>query len=932
MNIFKSDKKVKRPVVKLSVFIFLIIFVFAIIISIVEFEIELFKAIDSIKNSITTTKQEIEIENVIDTSINDLISYFNSTQSKITSDYINGHGHSRKELNNVSSMSFDDDIYFIDNDGRIFTSTGAPKYDFSSLDLDSVEDEKMFFDETSLIYVIRLQDGLLIDRATEASDVSLEIDKNSVSRQNTIIVNKDGVITDAFDEKLLDTQLPALNMDTIRTDGKIDSHLITVGNEIYNIYIAEKIGDYYLVSYYSIIDILSATVRRGIFPLSIFVLVSVLALLLFGRLLKETDEEIAKNGNTKANTYGMLSELAGILIFGALLIIFISIYSKNLIEYSNSNLKAINTLESLKTNINIQETDMEYLKEVYIEGYVDIANTIAKSLEFSPDYLTEYKLNSIKDLAQLSAIDVYDYDGMLACSTHTTASYKLSTEPDSREYIGWSVLNGTEEYVIDDITNISEEKCLYVRRQDKAGLIRITIPSNLFDSLVDSYNIETYLHETYFNNASKMYIDKTAPDMLHIMAPNGTSYIISSEDLPEKALSDGYAGIHTIDGIKYYINTSNLDDYIIICATDIRDINSGSLSVILTLLLGFAIVYLIMVIIIIRTYGLKSIISSYKSLSDSNSIKQKISDGRYKKTLVNIVIITSFVIILCLAIDYMISKTPIITYIFSNNWGRGINIFSFTTILIMAISTAIISNLLVKSIDIVGANLGPRGVTFSHLFSTLIKISTVLGIIIYALLQCGMNPGTLFASVGITGAVIGIGAQPTINDILSGFFIVFEGNFHIGDWVEVGDFKGVITKIGVRTTQIDCWGNVKSVNNSSMKDVVNLSIYPSYRIIEVKLEHSVDLRYVENLVHSSSQFFYERMPQLTRDPDFVQVTNIDENGVTVGIRFYCNENDIDQLERTSQRAVHDLLFYNNVAIVKSSIGYPEITVVNKAQN
>jgi moderate conductance mechanosensitive channel len=65
-----------------------------------------------------------------------------------------------------------------------------------------------------------------------------------------------------------------------------------------------------------------------------------------------------------------------------------------------------------------------------------------------------------------------------------------------------------------------------------------------------------------------------------------------------------------------------------------------------------------------------------------------------------------------------------------------------------------------------------------------------------------INPMPFLAGAGLLGAVIGLGAQPIINDIVSGFFILFEHLFLVGDFVEIDSARGTVELIEIRTSRI----------------------------------------------------------------------------------------------------------------------------------
>ena len=106
----------------------------------------------------------------------------------------------------------------------------------------------------------------------------------------------------------------------------------------------------------------------------------------------------------------------------------------------------------------------------------------------------------------------------------------------------------------------------------------------------------------------------------------------------------------------------------------------------------------------------------------------------------------------------------------------------------------------------------------------------------------GFNPMPFLAGAGLLGLVIGFGAQSLINDVVSGFFILFENIYLVGDIVEVGSARGVVEGIEFRTTRIrDAEGRVHVIRNGDMKPVINYSKDYGVAIVAVDVPYEADL-------------------------------------------------------------------------------------------
>ena len=66
----------------------------------------------------------------------------------------------------------------------------------------------------------------------------------------------------------------------------------------------------------------------------------------------------------------------------------------------------------------------------------------------------------------------------------------------------------------------------------------------------------------------------------------------------------------------------------------------------------------------------------------------------------------------------------------------------------------------------------------------------------------GFDMAPVLASVGVVGLAVGFGAQNLVRDVVSGFFIIMEGQYSVGDLVEINGLFGTVEEVGLRTTKL----------------------------------------------------------------------------------------------------------------------------------
>ncbi len=120
-------------------------------------------------------------------------------------------------------------------------------------------------------------------------------------------------------------------------------------------------------------------------------------------------------------------------------------------------------------------------------------------------------------------------------------------------------------------------------------------------------------------------------------------------------------------------------------------------------------------------------------------------------------------------------------------------------------------------------------------------------VVILGLFDISLAP--LFAGAGVVGVALGFGAQSVVADFLSGFFMLFEDQYGVGDVVDVGDAAGTVEKFSLRTTTLrDVNGTVWHIPNSEIRRVGNKSQLWSRAVLDIDVAYDTDLRRAEGII------------------------------------------------------------------------------------
>ena len=112
--------------------------------------------------------------------------------------------------------------------------------------------------------------------------------------------------------------------------------------------------------------------------------------------------------------------------------------------------------------------------------------------------------------------------------------------------------------------------------------------------------------------------------------------------------------------------------------------------------------------------------------------------------------------------------------------------------------------------------------TIRSLLLNVINFAILLIATLMVLGQWGVNIGPLLAGLGVLGVGLSFGSQSMVKDFISGFFIILEDVFGVGDTVKIGAFEGKVTKVTIRSTVLkDASGNRIYIPNSKI-DIVTI--------------------------------------------------------------------------------------------------------------
>jgi moderate conductance mechanosensitive channel len=149
----------------------------------------------------------------------------------------------------------------------------------------------------------------------------------------------------------------------------------------------------------------------------------------------------------------------------------------------------------------------------------------------------------------------------------------------------------------------------------------------------------------------------------------------------------------------------------------------------------------------------------------------------------------------------------------------------------------------------------------------------------------GIDPAPILAGAGIVGIAIGLGAQNFINDVVCGFFILFENYYLVGDYVEVGkvedrNIEGIVEAIELRTTHVrHPDGQLQIIRNGDIGSIINFSKQYVYARVEVSVSYDCNLDHVYRVVEKVGQQLKENEQDVLEPTKVAGIENFGENNL-----------------------------------------------------
>ncbi|MFQ3475999.1 mechanosensitive ion channel family protein [Halonotius sp. F2-221B] len=174
-----------------------------------------------------------------------------------------------------------------------------------------------------------------------------------------------------------------------------------------------------------------------------------------------------------------------------------------------------------------------------------------------------------------------------------------------------------------------------------------------------------------------------------------------------------------------------------------------------------------------------------------------------------------------------------------------------------------------------------------QILTRVLQVALILVVVVAVFSIWGIDIGSLLVGAGFLGVVIGLAARQTLGSLLAGFVLMFSRPFEIGDWVEIGEKEGIVTKITIMNTIMRNFDGEHVVipnDNVANQAITNRSRDGKLRIhLEVGIDYDDDPEHAKAVAREA----VEEVKMVENNPK-PQVFPVAFGGsaVTLDIRFW----------------------------------------------
>jgi len=216
--------------------------------------------------------------------------------------------------------------------------------------------------------------------------------------------------------------------------------------------------------------------------------------------------------------------------------------------------------------------------------------------------------------------------------------------------------------------------------------------------------------------------------------------------------------------------------------------------------------------------------------------------------------------------------------------------------------------------------------TLAGILKSIVKYTVYIIVVISVLNVLNIPTAPLLATAGLGGLALGFGAQSLVKDIFTGFFILFEDQYGVGDFITIGSMTGTVEDMGLRITKVRSFnGDLYIIPNGEVTTVTNHSRGNSLAIIDIGIAYEVDAEKAIAVLDDLAEKYYKNnMELLEQKPEVLGIIKFNESEVVIRTTVKTKSLMHWKVERELRFNILDTFKENNI-----EIPYPKRVIIDK---
>lgn len=201
-----------------------------------------------------------------------------------------------------------------------------------------------------------------------------------------------------------------------------------------------------------------------------------------------------------------------------------------------------------------------------------------------------------------------------------------------------------------------------------------------------------------------------------------------------------------------------------------------------------------------------------------------------------------------------------------------------------------------------------RFITVGELLKNITSITSNLIMLMLVLGEFGFKLAPLLAGAGVLGLAVGFGAQSLVKDVITGFFVILEDQFAVGDVIQTGTLKGTVEMIGLRSTRLVSYtGEVHIIPNGLITNVTNYSLGNALAVVDLPFSNKMKLEESISMLRKAMFDLKESNNDVEQVPNVLGIQSLTASEFVLRITVECPPGSKGDFERLIQTYAKEAL-------------------------